>query len=732
MVRCIPVKKALKSLLVLWVTLAAYSCVGLLELERDNPNDPNAKNYQPTGATTDNNSNNDTAPPSAPSSLSATVLSDTEIRLTWQAASDNETAANEIVYEACYSESFNGCDSFNSLKSVTGGVLTLDLTSLQSNTNYFIKLRAKDAAGNTSSAVSTTGQTQVTGSVGGVVFSVAGGQYNSDQTLSLSSSTTGATICYTTGASPADPTCSNGSCTGGSTYSTALTINSDQTVKAMACKAGLIDAGVNSETYTIRYSYDVTFNANGGTGSMNAQSIVQDETANLTSNTFSRSGYLFLGWATVNSATTATYADGASYTMGSSGVILYAVWKKLWEQIAFIKASNRGTDDEFGSSIAMNSQYLVVGAPKEASDQNNVANSLSELSDNNNANRAGAVYVYKYENGGYTFDAYLKPFNPTIGDYFGTSVAISGNYIAVGAPYEDGSGSSIITTGFNANDDKSNSGAVYIFFNNAGNWELHSYIKAPNSGNGDEFGFDVGFQANYLLTGAAEEDNSQTTITNGTPISETATKDGSGALYLYELQSNTFAFKTYIKRPEISGGPFDDSDNLGVTLAIYDQNIVAGTLLEGVYFLKKNGVNWEQVQYFDWDTIPNAGSLYGSKFASHDIYTYSSESNSWTLEYNTNKDFSSSALSSNIFIGSTTEQKIFIYDFDSTWNLSQEITGSFVESNDRFGSDLALVGNLIAVGTKWDDSDTNSIITDTSIAQNNLSSDSGAVYIFAK
>ncbi len=73
-------------------------------------------------------------------------------------------------------------------------------------------------------------------------------------------------------------------------------------------------------------SSTVTFDPNGGSGTMSAQ--VSSSAASLTSNSFTRSGYTFGGWATsqANASTgTVAYADGASYPFTSSAT-LYAIW----------------------------------------------------------------------------------------------------------------------------------------------------------------------------------------------------------------------------------------------------------------------------------------------------------------------------------------------------------------------------------------------------------------------
>ena len=82
----------------------------------------------------------------------------------------------------------------------------------------------------------------------------------------------------------------------------------------------------------------------------------------------------------------------------------------------------------------MSGDTLVVGAPIEASDG-------SSESDNS-LHDAGAAYVFVRNGHRWVQQAYLKASNPGVYDKFGRSVAISGDTILVGAPYEDGDGSS--------------------------------------------------------------------------------------------------------------------------------------------------------------------------------------------------------------------------------------------------------------------------------------------------
>lgn len=93
--------------------------------------------------------------------------------------------------------------------------------------------------------------------------------------------------------------------------------------------------------------YTVKFNANGGTGTMANESFVYGTAKALTLNTFTRTGYIFIGWAKSASATTTAYDDGQSVknlTTTSGGTVnLYAVWQASAYTIKFNKNGGTGT-----------------------------------------------------------------------------------------------------------------------------------------------------------------------------------------------------------------------------------------------------------------------------------------------------------------------------------------------------------------------------------------------------
>lgn len=103
----------------------------------------------------------------------------------------------------------------------------------------------------------------------------------------------------------------------------------------------------------IANNYTVSFNANGGTGSMTDQSFAYDVTKNLTANSFSRENDTFLGWSTSATAETATYANGQSVSnlsaIADGRVTLYAVWRANTYEVYF--DGNGGSGDMLPQTI---------------------------------------------------------------------------------------------------------------------------------------------------------------------------------------------------------------------------------------------------------------------------------------------------------------------------------------------------------------------------------------------
>lgn len=93
-------------------------------------------------------------------------------------------------------------------------------------------------------------------------------------------------------------------------------------------------------------NYTINFNANGGNGTMSALAMTYDQSKSLTNNTFTRSGYVFAGWATSANGSVA-YANGAAVknltSEANGSVTLYAVWEDLQYIVTFNANGGNGT-----------------------------------------------------------------------------------------------------------------------------------------------------------------------------------------------------------------------------------------------------------------------------------------------------------------------------------------------------------------------------------------------------
>ena len=176
---------------------------------------------------------------------------------------------------------------------------------------------------------------------------------------------------------------------------------------------------------------------------------------------------------------------GAVYTFKRAGT--------AWSQEAYIKASNAGGNDNFGTSVAMSADAatLAVGAMAESSD----ATGVNGDQHNDRSLISGAAYVFARGDGGWTQQAYVKASNTATAVEFGWSVARSadGAALAVSALFEDSAATGI--GGDQHNSDASRAGAVFRFKRDGSTWQQTAYVKASNTGGGDVFGACVALAA---------------------------------------------------------------------------------------------------------------------------------------------------------------------------------------------------------------------------------------------
>jgi hypothetical protein len=223
-----------------------------------------------------------------------------------------------------------------------------------------------------------------------------------------------------------------------------------------------------------------------------------------------------------------------------------------WASVTKLSPADGLSNDTFGQSVSISGDYVVVG---------------SLLADAG-ATNAGAAYIF-HRTDTNTWDAGTKimPTDSMANDLFGSSVSISGDYVAVGSKNKaGGDGGSLIWAG-----------AAYVFHRTGTNaWSEGTKITAPDMDAGDYFGGSVSIRGDVLLVGAYAEDNGP-----GSPL------NGTGAAYVFSRTgSNTWDNGAKISCPDPAG-----NEKFGYSVALGDGYALIGA-------------------YTDSDAAPNGGKVY--------------------------------------------------------------------------------------------------------------------------
>ncbi|MHC4959610.1 MAG: cadherin-like beta sandwich domain-containing protein [Planctomycetota bacterium] len=249
-------------------------------------------------------------------------------------------------------------------------------------------------------------------------------------------------------------------------------------------------------------------------------------------------------------------------------------------------------DDWFGVAVALEGDTLAVGAVGEDSNATGVDGDEAD----NGAGWAGAAYVYVRDAGGaWSRQAYLKASNTDGNDFFGASVALSGDTLAVGAPFEASDATGV--DGDEGNDDEPQAGAVYLFARDAsGTWSQQAYLKASNTNGGDELGIDMALEGDVLAIGAWAESGGATGV-NGDQTNPVLGQTGAVYVFLRDA-GGAWSQQAYVKASTIDAG-----DSFGFSVALSGDTLAVGAFGESS---KATGIDGDQAD----DSADNAGAAY--------------------------------------------------------------------------------------------------------------------------
>jgi hypothetical protein len=247
---------------------------------------------------------------------------------------------------------------------------------------------------------------------------------------------------------------------------------------------------------------------------------------------------------------------------GSGAAYVYTRRGDRWTQQAFLKASNAGSDDQFGNAVAVSADgnTLAVAAVYEDSS----ATGVNSKQNDEGTHESGAVYVFSRAAGTWTQQAYLKASNTggdEDGDTFGFALALSGdgNTLAAGAPTEDSSATGI--NGDQRDNSATSAGAIYVFARSGSAWSQQAYVKSSTARANALFGYSLALDrtGGTLAAGAYDEDG------------------GKGAIHMFTRSGTTWAEQARFQASNAERG-----DSMGAATSISDDGatVAAGSLDE--------------------------------------------------------------------------------------------------------------------------------------------------------
>jgi hypothetical protein len=212
----------------------------------------------------------------------------------------------------------------------------------------------------------------------------------------------------------------------------------------------------------------------------------------------------------------------------AGAVYVFARSAGTWSPAAYVKASNPGASDAFGTSVALSGDgaTLAVGASGEDS-----AAGINGDQTDNSAPDAGAVYVFTQAGGTWSPQAYVKATSPAKDDGLGNSIALSadGSTLAAGAPGV-----------------ASFAGAAYVFTRSAATWSQDARLVASNASPKDDLGESISLSADgsTVAVGAPSESSAATGV-GGDP--GTGRAERAGAVYVFARAAAAWSQQSYVK-----------------------------------------------------------------------------------------------------------------------------------------------------------------------------------------
>ncbi|HKQ46449.1 MAG TPA: FG-GAP repeat protein [Phycisphaerae bacterium] len=329
---------------------------------------------------------------------------------------------------------------------------------------------------------------------------------------------------------------------------------------------------------------------------------------------------------------------GAAYVFTGSGAV--------WTEQAKLTPLDAAASDQFGFSVAVSGDTAVVGA---------------YLDNHAGGSDAGSAYVFVRSGTTWTEQAKLIALDAQGSDWFGSTVAIDGDTIVIGAQREDPPGGT-------------NAGAAYVFVRSGTVWTQQAKLTASDGAAQDRFGIAVAVHVDTTVIGAEADDQGLLMDTGAAYVFVRAGTSWSeqGKLTLLNAAANTFL--------GISAAVDGDTALIGANR----DDLVGGADAGSAYVFTRSAGVWTQ-----------ATGLSASDGAASDFF-----GDSVALSGNTALV---GAAFDDIPAGSETGSAYVFFGAGNSWSEQDKLLASDAAATDYFGRSVALDGDIAIIGARQDD-----------------------------
>jgi dihydroxyacetone kinase DhaKLM complex PTS-EIIA-like component DhaM len=257
---------------------------------------------------------------------------------------------------------------------------------------------------------------------------------------------------------------------------------------------------------------------------------------------------------------------------GQGAVFLFKRNNNTWSQEAKLTAKDGRENDNFGKSVAIFNDRIIVGANSDDID--------SKVDQ-------GSAYIFSLISNSWTQEAKLIAKDGSGGNWFGCSVSIFGDYAIIGSKYSN-----------------SSKGSAYIFFKKGNAWEQRFKLVANDGVPNDDFGNCVSISGISAVVGS--------------PNSDIKENENQGAAYVF-----TFLENTWTQQAKLTSSDGMSNDNFGSSVSISENLIIVGTTNDdknnlvnagSASIFQKNISTWTFVRQI-FDSTGASNNYFGSSVA---------------------------------------------------------------------------------------------------------------------